>query len=478
MILKEWIVPIVEEYIRLRSKIREFVLQTGTIPRYICENCYTRNQRQFINDLTSEEKRVAIDIAAQVRKYQIISIRREYGTEVSVHSLRAIRDICPNPESFDSEVSEWIDKDEEGRKIYSYTVPPHTRSFKSTFLKPLFQIFDRGITFCPHIEWSHLKKGAEAKAVCLSKEEFIYTESQFQIETSYQPQKQWTKTLLFSCDACRQEISKRACPNAFEFVEYMYQNRGCLWEHVLFLSCLHKAGKQFRIIGDYTPIVVIEPEKVLISYDRKIDEDLIVKVNPSMIILFGSKKDMVPFMQIEVDIVCVDGDNILLYDSSREIQQDVSQVIECIVKNLEAYCDEERGNDHDRYIKAFTRIGNELGFVTQTEYSSKGLRVDCVWIDRKGTVYGAIEVETSGGIKKGIVSTWELEPQLAIILSRTKTDKSILNLTEYALLKVIPHPLIIINAETKMLYYFERQEIIVIIQLITPKEKTEGIKEI
>ena len=187
---------------------------------------------------------------------------------------------------------------------------------------------------------------------------------------------------------------------------------------------------------------------------------------------------MVPFMQIEVDIVCVDGDNILLYDSSREIQQDVSQVIECIVKNLEAYCDEERGNDHDRYIKAFTRIGNELGFVTQTEYSSKGLRVDCVWIDRKGTVYGAIEVETSGGIKKGIVSTWELEPQLAIILSRTKTDKSILNLTEYALLKVIPHPLIIINAETKMLYYFERQEIIVIIQLITPKEKTEGIKEI
>lgn len=478
MILKEWAMPIINEYIGYRNKIREYALQTGRIPRKICENCYSQNLRQFINPLTSQEKPVAIEIATQVRKYQILSISRESGIEVSVYALSPIRDIYPNSESFDSEVSEWVEKDEEGQKIYNYTVPSYTRSFKSTFLKPLFQFFDKGIDFCPHIKGSHLKKGVKSTALCLSKEEFIYTESKLEIETNYQPKKQWTKALLFSCDACYKEIAKRACPNVFEFVEYMYQSRGCLWEHALLFKCLRRAGKEFHIINYYNPKVVIEPEKVLISYDRMTDEDLIGKVNPSAIILFGSKKDMFPFMHIGVDIICVDGDNTFFYDSNKEVQQDVSQVIECIVRNVEAYCDEERGSDHDRYIKAFARVGNELGFVAQMEYSSKGSRVDCVWLDRKGMIYGAIEVEISGGIKKDIVSTWEQEPHLAIILNQTKTDKSILDLTEYALLKVMPHPLIMVNATTKTLYYFEKQEIIVTRRLIAPKEETTGVKEI
>lgn len=88
------------------------------------------------------------------------------------------------------------------------------------------------------------------------------------------------------------------------------------------------------------------------------------------------------------------------------------------------------------------------------------MRVDCVWYDRQGKIRVAIEVETRGGWKKDILSTWELEHQLSIITTYQKTDSVPKALMDFALMKSIPHKLLYINMETKNAYLFKKQEIL------------------
>lgn len=470
MEFQEWLVPVLEDYIRLKQERRSSVIQTGEIPKTICEVCHTRNPRQFVEALTMSEKRIAEEVTRQVERNEIISLDRRWGNDVSIRSRKPIREICPNPDDYDSEVTEWKDRDEDGKFVYHYTVSPYMEAFKSTFLKPVFETFHNGIAVCSHSQGPYLRDIDTMTTLCFRKEEHVPYEDRSLAGRRRRLTKKWTKALLFACDECHEEMSKRACPDAFEFIEYMYQNRRCLWENTLLLELLRRTGREFSLLGSHTPVVVIEPDKVLLSFGSHVDDDVINQVNPSLLVIFGSKIDIVPLMKFGTDVVCMDDGKIVMYDSTVEIQADIDEIIRSLIRNLEAYADEARGNDHARYIKALMEIGREMGFVPQDEYTAKGSRVDCVWFNREGHVYGAIEVEFSGGIKKDIVSTWELEPKLAIILNQTKTDRPILNLLDYEVMKSIPHPLIAINTGTKTLYYFERQQNLLTKTLETPEE--------
>ena len=106
------------------------------------------------------------------------------------------------------------------------------------------------------------------------------------------------------------------------------------------------------------------------------------------------------------------------------------------------------------------RIGQELGYVSQRECCESWLRVVCVWYDWHGKIKVAIEVETAGGWKKDILSTWELEPQLSVIATFQKTDSVPQALLDFSLMKSIPHKLLYLNMTTKNAYLFEKQEIV------------------
>jgi hypothetical protein len=84
--------------------------------------------------------------------------------------------------------------------------------------------------------------------------------------------------------------------------------------------------------------------------------------------------------------------------------------------HLNQVMDGLRGNDHDRTIDALSRIGTSMGYVSKTEFSQPGVRIDLVWYDREGNIQVACEVETSSTWKKDLISTWEVEPSLAIIV--------------------------------------------------------------
>jgi hypothetical protein len=83
------------------------------------------------------------------------------------------------------------------------------------------------------------------------------------------------------------------------------------------------------------------------------------------------------------------------------------------------------------------------------------------WLDRQGIVQVAIEVEDAASTwKKDIISTWEAQPRLAIILTHDKTDKKIRDLTQYVLLQYMPHKLLFVNYELKRAYLVEKQDLL------------------
>ena len=92
---------------------------------------------------------------------------------------------------------------------------------------------------------------------------------------------------------------------------------------------------------------------------------------------------------------------------------------------------------------------------------NKGNRVDLIWLDRNGAIFSALEVETTlSKWKKDLVTTWETEPEFAVILTRAKSEKSIKDIIQYTLLKDMPHKLLFVNITSKKAYLVENQEIL------------------
>ena len=71
-----------------------------------------------------------------------------------------------------------------------------------------------------------------------------------------------------------------------------------------------------------------------------------------------------------------------------------------------------------------------------------------------------MEVETASQWKKDVLTTWESEPKFAVILEHSKSEKGIKDITQYSLLKYMPHKLLFINNITKKAYLVEKQNVL------------------
>jgi len=125
-------------------------------------------------------------------------------------------------------------------------------------------------------------------------------------------------------------------------------------------------------------------------------------------------------------------------------------------------------------MHALYSIGGELGYVPQKEYGKSGVRIDCVWFDREGKIQVASEVETTATWKKDLISTWEVEPKLAIIVGFPKTDKVAQNLMQAILMKYTPHYVLYINKQTDHAFLFDKQKIVKYYNLEKEKEDSKS----
>ena len=458
---KNWLLPILEPYIKLRNEKRPLVLKTGQIPRSVCEACFSSNYKQFAEELTDVEKNLAQDIINKIIKYKIVSAKRQNDSSLIVGSLISLRGLLPSHYFVSSDVWESEEADAVGNKIYSYYIRPNVKAISEILPERLFTNFERGYALCEHFNSRPLDELKYALPLAIRQDVNIPVYNYAQILNAGTTVRSTVRLIYLACQSCHDEALKRACPNALVFTGFAYQNMNCRWEEALLSFMINRTGRTTKSVGDeFRPVIIIEPERSVIVVNKHTKQDLLNSIQPSMITFFGSKKDTIPFLKHGVDLICVNGDNIISYDSKRRRSDKIEDLIQSIIKNLQIYAEKERGNDHTKYIAAMAKIGSEFGYFPETEKAVKGSRVDCVWLDNYGEVYGAIEVEFTGGIKKDIITTWELEPKIAVILTMLKTDRAIIDLTEYLVIKSMPHPLIVVNIHTNTLYYFENDKII------------------
>lgn len=215
---------------------------------------------------------------------------------------------------------------------------------------------------------------------------------------------------------------------------------------------------------------------VLLNTGRK-DKETIKHLKPSLLVTLSPHTSLPDYLEYDTNVLFYDEDGFYLYDKEREVEKEISVICDKIISDLNPVMDGLRGNDHDRTILALNQIGVTLGYVPKTEFSQPGVRIDLVWYDREGNIQVACEVETSSTWKKDLISTWEVEPRLAIIVGFVKTDRVAKNLMSIALMKYVPHPVLYINKLSGNAFLFEKNSLIKGYALNTlESEKRDEIK--
>jgi hypothetical protein len=136
---------------------------------------------------------------------------------------------------------------------------------------------------------------------------------------------------------------------------------------------------------------------------------------------------------------------------------------------------------HSALIKALSMMGRELGYYPLREYAMSYIRVDCVWLSPSGEVFAALEVETSGDIKKDIVSIWQTQPKLGIILGQMRSESVLLKYCQSEAIKNAPFPIMLVAMDICELVVVEMGVVLFRlplakdgIQFLSPQAETTG----
>lgn len=451
--------PILIKYFQEKERIEQEIIREGRVPKTICSLCEGYGVKRWIEPFTKDEERDVCRFIKSMKENKIASINRLADFErmvyltsyISIETSQEIGRKKPEPTK-------------KGLKRYTYRISEFKkRTFCPQEFREIFKRFD-WIVSCAHFEIDngevvHLAikyKGSE----------------QLELEGG----RLRYDALLLCCRGCKAEIEKRGCTRGIGKDGFIY-SKICDLDFLLLQKVLKEAELPFELGHRHHPLLestspdfylreyetlimlhgtyLVSPEPVKQRY-----EALISTLKPNLIVSFGDKTKIIELLGYATNVLVASKEGFYIYDCTRPVEESFYKIVRSVVEKLDDYAEEIRGNEHDRLIKAFERIGQELGYVPEREYGKRGLRVDCVWYDRQGNIRVAIEVETRGGWKKDILSTWELEPQLSVVTTYQKTDSVPKALMDFALMKVIPHKLLYINMETKNAYLFEKQEIL------------------
>lgn len=441
--------PVLLRFLNEKKEIEESAKRDGKIPEELCKLCSdsSRLVKTTIHPLKDEE------VAS-------LSSFLKWMEENKITSVKGL--IYSGTGSIEVEAKEPIGKRkptvlEKGAYHYSY---PLSELKKRPFYSSLISKFD-GVESCPHFDPSHprvVRLFQQGGMVRLFQEENVIQKERV------------ANLLFFCCDQCVQEKEKLACDRGITKQGFIYSVNcdlnGLVLEKILKEENIeYEKGERRESLLFFPhedPIFFLRKLEVLIklSVFPKLDETIVSVLKPKLIVYSGKKATVVELLAFNTDVLIVSDEGFYIYDHTKTVEESLDAMINHMVDKLEEYAEKARGNDHDRLIMAFEKIGQELGYVPQREHGKSGLRVDCVWYDRQGKIKVAIEVETAGGWKKDILSTWELEPQLSVIATFQKTDSVPQALLDFSLMKSIPHKLLYLNMTTKNAYLFEKQEIV------------------
>ncbi|KYK37575.1 MAG: hypothetical protein AYK18_09600 [Theionarchaea archaeon DG-70] len=443
----ETLKEILDEYKAKEKEIEQVLIREGEIPDELCSNCQYRSWQLLPNiiDLSDSDAKNLITLAQEKKITRLYrdpyknAIRESFATE-DIYGVHGNLDLYNSKQ----------------------------RDLK--LLKKIFKICDLGLQVCRHLidpEDENQDKKSHILLVA-SKYGSLNLESAPFAFSLASITKKGGSILFLCCDDCLDTVKKRGCDRIKER-GFLFNDFGCFWRENLLGLLLEKNLIEFKIKSDRHSLSAqyFLPKLNTFIVRGLIDKpkETVQKLKPDYVAVFGERKQMLDFVGMDVSIIGIEEEGLYIYDKEKPIETSLDRIVEKIAANLKVYTDTARGNNHDRVVKAFMRIGEELGFAVDAEYSKNKITVDSAWIDAEGSIFAAIEVETSGQWKKDVVSTWELEPQLAVIVTYHKTAQVAETLSKNILMKYLPHPLLYVNMLTGNAYLFKGQSLLRIYEL-------------
>lgn len=456
------------------EEISEQIKTKGIVPEEICKLCRVRGKRNVV-EFSLEERKILGQFNEWLREMNIIAIEKyedAMGQWVALKTSERIGKGKARHEDEDGYVYILPHiKDTRSNISKTFSKYPQIRGFLSKFEK---------IGTCPHIS-KHpnnvLKIGSYDRL----------SEGQVSLGMPYIPRKlkkeRIVNKLYLCCDDCKQRIENTMC-NGVRKHGFLF-DYDCPLEDIILRKRLSQNGLVYEDLEErekeasepleshavyshsYHYVYYVRQESIVILHSqwrtRSFEklQNIVKYLKPELIVVFDEHANLPSYLEFKTNILFYNEDGLFFYDKNRESEENVQRICDEIVNVLNRYIEKERGKEHDRIVSALSSIGEELGFVPQLEYNKgSGVRIDCVWFDRDGNIQVALEVETSSTWKKDLISTWEVEPKLAVIVGHAKSDKVATNLMKTSLMKSVPHLVLYINKPTEHAFLFDKQEMI------------------
>lgn len=457
--------PILDTYIEQKIPIQKRITQLGTLPEEIISECPIRN----IVNLNKFDEATLTHRAEFVHwlKENEISVIQSNGNEIYLRAkVERIngKSGARTPESIIMS-SRGLKENE----IIEYEFHQSVSSFKK---KEIYQFLSKyafnGISTCRHIDEN---TASDAFPIVITKKPHAFVIISRENSLEALSGERQTTNLQLLCSDCYQRIDKLCCDDALTKRGIGYtEHHNPSFDYLLTKLLLKKHNVDFKEYGDNdrfsreTPVFFLSKFNVLLTMPHREIENAVETLKPEVVIIQGKKEDIASYLKFNTDLIIFDGSEkadqrYFLFDKEKTVETDIEKCCLHIIENLEKYSEEIRGKEHDKIIESLVKIGKDLGFIPHRELENKGARVDVAWLNRDGSVFSALEVETSSQWKKDVVTTWETEPRLAVIVSHYKSEKGIKDILRYVLLKHMPHKLLFINNLSKKAYLIEKQEI-------------------
>jgi len=448
--------PVLEEYTIEKANAEQQITQKGTVPAGLCENCPNKNIVK-VSKFGNNSQQLLSGLLSWMQTNDI----RGLQSDGEVLAFKSTKKIVENIEGTIPLLSIGGTLEPSTEKvIYDYRI-----SISRLKKKPFYRFLKApfvGMYPCAHLDRENIKAAFPALVTVMDE----YTTYQIRprhVEQLWEEEEEKNKLELL-CAECYERIEFLGCESGVRREGFIYRY-SCPVRRILIEHLLEKNKIQYVTSEkeSYRPIeaTFYLPEfKVFLTDAYRDVEETIKALNPFCILTFGSKQDLIRYLGFSTNVIIFDENakdqQFIIFDRDIRVEQSIEKIIQTIVQKLDEYSDKVRGKEHDRLIAAFQRIGQDLGFIVQSEIPMKGIRVDVIWLNREGKIDVAIEVETSAQWKKDVITTWESEPRLAVILAHYKTDKAVSDAIQYNLLEYMPHKLLLINYLIKKAYLIEK----------------------
>jgi len=440
-------------YLAEEEDLSQEIAHEGRIPEEITERSFCSTLK-YITELPDE-------------RHQLVEAFLDWTKEAEIENNRLHFDRRAGLNE-DPEVRINTGEDRNGVSIYRTEVLKERDVIR--FFNELYQR-SSSIRTCEHLSLSDDKETLLAnKGLRVEEKRNIIHEEQVGLnrEPEGEPQYRRDETVVFACSDCVEEENSTKCA-CLSFDGVVYDDRSCRWRKGLFKKVAEDQGQEIRDLGKVqgyqSEFTFFLPELDALVTKRMLDEDeFLDKIDPSVIVVYGQRKKLLEMLEYNTDALVISKEerSFYYYDSDRVLEDSDSNLIGRIIEDLDQYAEKERGKEHTRIQNALLQIGEEEGYVVEEEHTVSGLTVDAVWFKRDGgEAKLTAEVETTGGWKKDILSMWETEPDIALLITTNhKTDKVAKDLARFSVIEYAPYSLIYANLNTRNVFAFEDGQVL------------------